>query len=119
LILLTGIAYADTTKAVANAAQGQSGGGMGSFLIPMLAVLVIMYFLMIRPQQKKEKDRKNMVNSLKNGDKVVTAGGIHGTVSAVKEEQKIVVVKVSDNAKIEFSQSAIHRKVTANENGKK
>jgi len=64
-----------------------------------------MYFLIIRPQRKKDKDAKALVNSVAKGDKVVTIGGIHGTVVAVRE--KTVVVKVDDNARIEFTKGAI------------
>jgi preprotein translocase subunit YajC len=64
-----------------------------------------MYFLIIRPQRKKDKDTKDMISSVAKGDKVVTIGGIHGTVVAVRE--KSIVVKVDDNTRIEFTKGAI------------
>ena len=82
----------------------QPGGGLG-MLVPMLIIILIMYFLMIRPQQKKQKETQKMIAALKKGDKVVTIGGIHGTISSTKETT--VIVKVDDGAKIEFNRTAI------------
>lgn len=95
------------------AATGASGAGtgatglLGSFgmFIPLLLILVIMYFFMIRPQNKKQKETQKMIAALKKGDKVVTIGGIHGTVASTKEET--VIIKVEDGAKIEFNRTAI------------
>lgn len=63
------------------------GGGLGSLgpLIPMLLIFVIFYFLLIRPQQKKQKDHEKMLGDIGRGDQVVTAGGIHGQVTAAEE----------------------------------
>ncbi|MCF0241306.1 MAG: preprotein translocase subunit YajC [Treponema sp.] len=74
-------------------------------LLPFLLIIVVMYFLMIRPQNKKQKETEKMLAALKKGDQVVTIGGIHGVVSSVKENT--VIVKVDDDAKIEFNRSAI------------
>jgi preprotein translocase subunit YajC len=68
-------------------------------------IIGIFYFLIIRPQNKKQKETRKMLEALKKGDKVVTIGGIHGTISSVKE--KSVLLKVDDNVKIEFARSAI------------
>lgn len=68
-------------------------------------VILIFYFLIIRPQSKKQKNAKKMLSTLQKGNKVVTIGGVHGTVVAVKEQT--TVVKVDDNTKIEFTKSAI------------
>lgn len=73
---------------------------------PFLIIILIFYIFIIRPQNKKQKELERTLNSLKKGDKVVTIGGIHGTVSFVKEG-KTVVVKVDDNTKLEFNRSAI------------
>jgi preprotein translocase subunit YajC len=80
-------------------------GSMISTLVTFGLVFVIFYFLIIRPQNKKQKDAKKMVEAVKKGDKVVTIGGIHGTVYSVKEGT--VVVKVDDDCRIEFSKSAL------------
>ena len=75
-------------------------------MLPMIvAFIAIMYFLMIRPQQKREKERKNMLNALAKGDKVVTSGGICGTITEISENH--VVVKVDDDVKLQFVRSAI------------
>lgn len=101
LFLSTGAGASGTTGAAG------SGGLLGSFgmFIPLLLILVIMYFFMIRPQNKKQKETQKMIEALKKGDKVVTIGGIHGTVAATKEST--VIVKVDDGAKIEFNRTAI------------
>ena len=74
-------------------------------MLPILLIFVIFYFFIIRPQNKKQKETDRMIAALKKGDKVVTIGGIHGTVVQTKE--KTVIVKVDDNAKLEFLRSAI------------
>ncbi|MCX7949023.1 MAG: preprotein translocase subunit YajC [Treponemataceae bacterium] len=74
-------------------------------LIPFLLVIGIFYFLIIRPQNKKQKETEKMLASLKKGDKVVTIGGVHGIIHAVKDTT--VVLKVDDATKIEFSRNAI------------
>lgn len=88
------------------AAAGSLGGSGGlTMMIPLILIVVIMYFFMIRPQNKKQKETEKMIAALKKGDKVVTIGGIHGTVFATKEQT--VVIKVDENTKIEFNRSAI------------
>ena len=74
--------------------------GIGQF-IPLILIFVIFYFFLIRPQQKKVKDHKIMVENLKRGDKVVTAGGIIGTVDRVIDNDK-VEVSISDDVKVEI-----------------
>ena len=78
---------------------------MWTTVIMFVAIIAIFYFLIIRPQKKRDKETKAMLDAMKKGDKVVTIGGIHGTVVSVKEQS--VVVKVDDNARIEFSKNAI------------
>ncbi len=83
-------------------------GGSGQMVTTFVTfglVILIFYFLIIRPQNKKQKEAKKMIAALKKGDKVVSIGGIHGTVVSVKENA--TVVKVDDNTKLEFSKSAI------------
>ena len=79
---------------------------MNTFAIPMLAMGVIFYFLIIRPQNKRQSDLKGLLSSLKTGDKVVTNGGIHGIISNVKEGSTLIL-KVADNVKIEINKDAI------------
>jgi preprotein translocase subunit YajC len=80
-------------------------GQLVSTIVTFGLVFVIFYFLIIRPQNKKQKDMQKMIAGVKKGDKIVTIGGIHGVVAAVKETT--VMVKVDDGTRIEFSKSAI------------
>jgi preprotein translocase subunit YajC len=82
-----------------------SSGQMISTIVMFGLVFVIFYFLIIRPQNKKQKEAQKMIDAVKKGDKVVTAGGVHAVVYTVKE--KTVILKVDDNTKMEFSKSAI------------
>jgi preprotein translocase subunit YajC len=78
---------------------------MTTSIVTFGLIIVIFYFLLIRPQRKKDKETQSMISSIAKGDKVVTIGGIHGTVVAVRE--KSFVLKVDDNTRIEFNRSAI------------
>ena len=77
-----------------------SGSGIGQF-IPLILIFVIFYFFLIRPQQKKAKEHKLMVENLKRGDKVVTSGGIIGSVERVIDNEKVEVL-ISDNVTVEL-----------------
>ena len=77
-----------------------SGEGIGS-LIPLVLIFVIFYFFLIRPQQKKVKEHKKMVESLKRGDRVVTSGGVVGTIERIIDNDKVEVL-ISDNVKVEI-----------------
>ena len=79
------------------------GSGIGQF-IPLILIFVIFYFFLIRPQQKKVKEHKAMVESLKRGDKVVTSGGITGTVVRLIDNDK-VEVEIAENVKVEIVKS--------------
>ncbi|NOZ12945.1 MAG: preprotein translocase subunit YajC [Acidobacteria bacterium] len=84
-------------------------------LFPLLVLFGIFYFILIRPQQKKQKTLQNMWNSLKVGDKVITNGGIHGEVAYVGD--KLVHLKVANNVKLVFSKGAIAGLQNPVENG--
>lgn len=73
--------------------------------VPIILIFVIMYFLLFRPQMKRQKEQARLVAALKTGDRVVTASGIHGLISNVKD--RTVTVKVADNVKIEMEKSAV------------
>ena len=77
--------------------------GIGQF-IPLILIFVIFYFFLIRPQQKKVKEHKLMVESLKRGDKVITSGGIVGTVERIIDNEKVEVL-ISENVKVEVVRS--------------
>ncbi len=88
-------------------AGGASGGmtGMISSLLPLILIFVVFYFLLIRPQQKKAKDHQLMLDSVKKGDKVITAGGIYGLVESVGTST--LVLKVAENVKIKIGKGYI------------
>ena len=95
-----------------------SNSGIGQF-IPLILIFVIFYFFLIRPQQKKVKEHKIMVENLKRGDKVITVGGIVGTIDRIIDAEK-VEVEFADNVKVEIIKSTgIQSLVTANQETKK
>jgi len=84
---------------------GEGGGGLISTLIMFGAIFLIFYFMIIRPQQKRSKEREKLLSNLEKGDKVVTNGGIHGIVSGL--EEKTALLQIADNMKIKIERSAI------------
>jgi preprotein translocase subunit YajC len=94
-------------ESASGAAGGTATGGMPIWttLIMFGLIIVVFYFLMIRPQNKKQKETKKMLESLRKGDRVSTIGGMRGSVVSVKED--VVLLRVDDNTKLEFSKSAI------------
>lgn len=97
------------------AAEGGEKSALGSFL-PLIFIMVIFYFFMIRPQMRKQKEIKKHRESLKVGDKVITIGGIHGKI--VDMDETTVVLEVNDKTKIKFEKSAISAESTASLNAK-
>lgn len=93
--------------APAQQGAGQAGGlqAMIMNLAPLVLIFVIFYFLLIRPQQKKAKEIKKMLDELKKGDKVVTAGGIYGVIESV--ETGTVTVKIAENVRVKVSRNSI------------
>jgi len=85
--------------------SGEGGGSMVSTIIMFGAIFLIFYFMIIRPQQKKAKDRTKLLSNLEKGDKIVTNGGIHGIIAGIDE--KTLLLQVSDNLKIKVERSAI------------
>jgi preprotein translocase subunit YajC len=85
--------------------NGQGGGGMLSLFLPLILIFVVFYFFIIRPQQKRQKERQNLLNALKKGDKVIAAGGLHGTVIGL--EEKTVLLQIADNVKIKCERSSV------------
>jgi len=85
-------------------AGGEGGNPIMSFL-PLVAIIAIFYFLILRPQKRKQKETQNMLSAIKKGDRVVTIGGIHGVIQSVKDGT--VIIKVDENVKLEFNRGAI------------
>jgi preprotein translocase subunit YajC len=88
------------------APEGQSGGGFVAFL-PFVLIMAVIYFLMIRPQSKRQKEKRQMLENIKKGDRVITIGGIHGSVAGIKNNGKVVVLKVDKNMNITVNKSAV------------
>ncbi|MFO7766356.1 MAG: preprotein translocase subunit YajC [Pelovirga sp.] len=85
------------------AAQGQGGGYQG--IIMLVAMFAIFYFLLIRPQQKRAKQHRELVNNLKTGDMVVSAGGIHGKITSV--EDAVVTMEIANGVKIKMNRASV------------
>ena len=92
------------SPAYAQAAGGSAGGGFSQILI-LVVFVGIFYFMLIRPQQKRQKEHQNLLSNLKTGDKVITSSGIHGLIANVKDTT--FLVKIADNVKIEVDKNAI------------
>ena len=94
------------TNLLAEQTDGQGAGSLfGSPIVMMVLLVVMFYFLLIRPQQKQRKEQAARLASMEAGDKVVTAGGVHGLIHNIKE--RTVVVKVAEGTMIEFEKTAI------------
>ena len=76
-------------------------------ILPFAAIFAIFYFLVLRPQSKKRKETKAYLESLQKGDKVVTIGGMHGVITAIREDASTLTLKVDDDTKVEFDKSAV------------
>ena len=94
-----------------------SGSGIGQF-IPLILIFVIFYFFLIRPQQKKVKEHKLMVENLKRGDKVITSGGIVGSIERIIDNDKVEVA-ISENVKVEVIKSTGIQSLVSNTETKK
>lgn len=92
--------------------EGQSSGGFFQAIFPLLVIVVIFYFLLIRPARKKQKDHEEMIRSLKNGDKVLTNGGIYGTVAGIGDNR--IQLKIAEGVKIDIALSAVASKLSDN-----
>lgn len=76
-------------------------------MLPLFAILVIMYFLLIRPQAKRQKEQRAMLDKLDKGDKILTVGGIIGTIVGIKEKENLLIVKIADNVKVDMTRTAV------------
>ena len=86
--------------------QAQQGGGLAAFL-PFILIMFIIYFLMIRPQTKRQKEKQKMREELQKGNKIITMGGIYGSVQGFKEKGRQVIIKVDNNTSITINRTAI------------
>lgn len=88
---------------------GFFGGGAFSALVPLALMFVVFYFLLIRPQQKKQRDQRDMLSALKTGDRILTSGGLYGTIESLNEQ--IVRLKIADNVRVDVARSAVSGRV--------
>ncbi len=96
---------------------GQGGNNMFGLFLPMILIFVIMYFLIFRPQAKRQKQQQAMIESLKKGDKVVTAGGIYGTIMGVQEKEQAFILEIDNNVKVKIARASIARKIGKEDGG--
>ena len=89
-------------------AQDAAAGGGGAMLqiLPLVLILVVFYFLLIRPQQKKLKEHRRLVSELRRGDKVITAGGLHATVSKVEDDHTLIL-EIAPNVRVKAQRHTI------------
>ena len=92
------------------AGGAEGGGGFGAF-VPLIIMFVIFYFLLIRPQQKKNKDHREMISNLKKGDRVVTGGGIHGRITGVSDT--ILTVEIADRVRVKVNRGNVSAMLNA------
>ncbi len=90
--------------AMSQGAGGEGAGGFSAF-IPLILMFVIFYFLLIRPQQKKTKEHKAMVSSLKKGDRIVTSGGLHGRITGVTDQT--LTVEIADKVRVKVNRANV------------
>ena len=93
-------------------AAGNNGGGM-SFIIMIVLMFAIMYFFMIRPQNKKQKEIQNFRNALTKGQEVVTAGGVYGTIRDIDDVKNIIVLEIANGVRIRIDRNSIYASATA------
>ncbi len=91
--------------AMAPSQQGQGGGEIYSTIIMFALIIGIFYFMIIRPQQKRQKEREALLSQIKKGDKIITSGGIHGKVLSV--EEKTMLIEIADNVKVKVERNSI------------
>ncbi len=92
-------------------AEGGSQPSMIGALLPFVLIIVVMYFLMIRPQQKRQKQHAAMLSAVKTGDEVVTTGGVYGNVAGIDEKENTLWIKITSDVKVKVDRSAIARVV--------
>jgi len=93
-------------------AQATQMPQMLGVIFPFVLMFIVLYFLLLRPQRKKEAERKKLIDAVKKGDKVVTIGGIHGTVTQVKDDDLIIRIDPAKDICVKFTRSAVHRVVS-------
>jgi len=107
MLFLT-LIFPDVAHAMGTAGAGGEGGmGNSSFFFMLIAIFAIFYFLMIRPESKRRKERQQMIDALKRHDRIVTFGGLHAEIQDVHDDR--IVAKIADGVKVEIDKSAVSR----------
>lgn len=96
---------------------GAQGGNPITQIVPLILIVVVFYFFMIRPQMKKQKEQKKYIEALKIGDKILTIGGIYGTIFKINEDGTLIIA-VEDGGKLKIAKSAVSNDATAGLNQK-
>jgi len=94
----------DIAYAMGGGAGGEGAGGFTGF-IPLILMFVIFYFLLIRPQQKRTKEHRNMISNLKKGDRIITSGGIHGRITGMDEST--LTVEIADKVRVKVARANV------------
>jgi preprotein translocase subunit YajC len=111
LVSLVAASFGSVSAFAQAPAAAPAAPGTFSMLVPFVAMFAVMYFLMIRPQQKKMKEQQALLNSIQSGDEVVTTSGIFGKVKSVQE--KVVTIEIDSNVELRMLKSQIAQKTTA------
>jgi len=98
-----------------NQPSGSSAGSQLGLFLPMILIFVIMYFLIFRPQAKRQKEQRKMIDALKKGDKIITVGGMYGQIVGLKEKEGTLLVKIAENTKIELVRSSVAKVIGSEE----
>ena len=96
--------------------ETQAPGGPGSFLVPMVLIIGIFYVVLFLPERKKQKKRKEMLEAMKKGDRVMTSSGLYGSVTQIQDD--VVVLQVADGVRLRFNRVAIQQVLTEEEPAK-
>jgi preprotein translocase subunit YajC len=113
-ILLMPVMAADAL-AMGQPAGGEQQGGIAGLFLPLALMFLVLYIFMIRPTQKKQKAKEQMLDALKKGDQIVTSGGILGDVQSVKEST--VIVRIADNVKVELQRASVSSVISGDDSG--
>ena len=112
VFIAQGALFVSEVQALGGGGPAPAGGEPPNMLVtmfPFILMFLVLYLLIIRPQQKKQKEQQTMIDELKKGDKVVTSGGVHGTITGIKEKEGILMVTVAKDVQIEVSRGSISR----------